>query len=72
MTTRTELLQSMKPYASGAWISTNKLREWLGNGSKKTSEFTKGLSYRLDGNRKLYLCIDVAEKMRIQIVRDSL
>ena len=70
--TRTDIMQSMKPYATGAWISTNKLRAWLGVGDKKLTEFTKDLPYRIDGNRKLYLCTVVAEKMRIQIVRDNL
>ena len=69
---KTDLIRSMEPYARGAWISERQLGKWLGVGYKKLVEFTEGMDVRYEGNAKLYLCSDVAEKMKSKIVRDNL
>ena len=66
-----DLIKSMEPYAQGAWISQRQLGKWLGVGYAKLTKFTEGMDVRWDGNRKMYLCMDVAEKMKSQITKGA-
>ena len=59
--TRAELVESMKPYARGAFITTRKLKQWLGVGNEELKRFTADLDYSVRGRQKLYLCRNVAE-----------
>lgn len=46
-----------------AFISSHKLKIWLGVGEPKFREFVKGMDVRVSGNTRLYFIGDVAEKI---------
>lgn len=46
-----------------AWITSSKLRKWLGYGDEKFRAFVSGMDVRISGNRRMYFIGDVAAKI---------
>ena len=58
-------LETSLRMASGnkPFISSARLKKWLGVGEPKFREFVYGMDVRVSGNRRLYFIGDVAEKI---------
>ena len=67
--TRADVVRSLRECAGGEWISARRLREWLCSGDRARDVIVEGLSYRLQGTRKLYFVPDVAASVMLQVVR---
>lgn len=55
------LLEDMKPYQSGGFISKGQLKKYLGVGYEKLEAFTAPLGYMTNGRSKRFLASEVAQ-----------
>lgn len=66
------LLEDIKPFQRGGFISKCQLKKYLGVGYEALEAFTEPLGYRLSGNAKLYSPREVVQHiLDTQYVRPS-
>ena len=66
---KTDLMRSMREFAKGDWINKRQLRNYLRCNDEYRDEIIDGLDYRPQGAQKLYFVGDVAERLKLYIVK---
>ena len=67
--TKADIVRSLREKAGGDWISKRKLKAWLQSGDAEVRNIIDGLSYRIQGRAELYFVPEVAERVKLQVVR---
>ena len=67
--TGASIRRSLREFAGGDWISQRKLKKWLQCGDAEVRSIIEGLDYRIQGKAMLYFVPDVAERVKLEVVR---
>ena len=67
--TTADIKRSLREAAGGDWISKRRLKKWLQSGDAEVRKIVEGLSYRIQGQAELYFVPEVAERVKLQVVR---